>query len=366
MTLNILETKIKAPTKLTRKKLKLELLQTKEDRKNLENFIKTFIHSLDVESHNENSLCNVYTGEIAAADVNVNKAFEIGQGQLKSFKESLPEGFRSTIKQLVVPNGSKTKRRSKATTEESYDTELLFARVIYLLSTGEIKFEDLFDFELSRLPTSLCNEMGEPRYTKANSVLQTKLKVETSLRLVNFNVVVIDGLGMLHGVVHWPKHLHFIYLKYLHFADVYLIFDRYYNYSIKSNTRTARVKSFARGHNLFRQSPLPSKDDTLSCAKSKVQLIQQISAGLVDIGLTNKNHLVITSNDHCTTELKDGKKTLRSDLGTGHEEADNIIIQQINQMGQQGCSINVICDEKQMFLSCYVISAITKNGRLKF
>ena len=88
---------------------------------------------------------------------------------------------------------TKTKRRSKATTEKSYDIELLFARAVYLFSIGEIEFEDLFDFELSPLPTSLCNEMGEPRYTKTKSVLQKKLKVETLLRLVNSNIVVIDG-----------------------------------------------------------------------------------------------------------------------------------------------------------------------------
>ena len=136
----------------------------------------------------------------------------------------------------------------------------------------------------------------------------------------------------------------------MHFVDVYLIFDRYYNYSIKSNTRAARVKSFTRGHNLFRQSPVLSKDDTLSCAKSKVQLMKQISTGLVDIGLTEKNRLVITSNNHCPTELKDEKKTLRSDLGTGHEDGDNIIIQQTNHMGQQDCSINVICEDTDVFI----------------
>ena len=117
----------------------------------------------------------------------------------------------------------------------------MFARVVYLLSIGEIEFEDLFDFELSSLQTSFCNEMGEPRCTKAKSVLQTKLKVETLLRLVNFNVVVIDRLGILHSAVHRPKGgtvvdltdgvKNFI-LKYLHFAGVYLRFARYYNYSI--------------------------------------------------------------------------------------------------------------------------------------
>ena len=66
----------------------------------------------------------------------------------------------------------------------------------HVLCIGETEFEDLLDFELSPLSISLCNEMCEPRYTKAKSALQTKLKVETSLRLVNFNIVVIDGLGM--------------------------------------------------------------------------------------------------------------------------------------------------------------------------
>ena len=98
---------------------------------------------------------------------------------------------------------------------------------------------------------------------------------------------------------------------------------------------------------------LPSKDDILSCAKSKAQLIQQISAGLVHIGLTEKNRLVITSNDHCSTDLKDAKKTLCSDLGTGHEEADTIIIQKINHMGQQDCSINVIWEDTDVCILFY-------------
>ena len=110
-----------------------------------------------------------------------------------------------------------------------------------------------------------------------------------------------------YSAVHWPKGgtvadlidgVKSLILKYLHFADVYLIFKRYHNYNIKSNTRAVRFKSLTRGHNLFRQSPLPSKDDTLSCTKSKVQLIEKIStAGLVDIGLKEKNRFVITSND---------------------------------------------------------------------
>ena len=107
MTLNMLETKMKAPTKFTRKKLKLEFFETTNIKK-LETFMKTCIHPLDIESHNENSLCNIYTGSIESADVNVNIAFENGHSQLTSFKESLPESFTSATKKLVVLMGSKT------------------------------------------------------------------------------------------------------------------------------------------------------------------------------------------------------------------------------------------------------------------
>ena len=71
--MNILETKMKAATKFTRRKLKLKPDLTLKIVKKLENFILTCIHPLDVESHNEYSLCIVYIGEIAVADVNVNR-----------------------------------------------------------------------------------------------------------------------------------------------------------------------------------------------------------------------------------------------------------------------------------------------------
>ena len=68
--------------------------------------------------------------------------------------------------------------------------------------------------------------------------------------------------------------------------------------------------------------------DTLFCIKCKVQLIKQISAGLVAIDLTEKNCPAITSNYHCPTELKDGKKHFIQTW----VEADNIIIQKGKHM----------------------------------
>ena len=85
----------------------------------------------------------------------------------------------------------------------------------------------------------------------------------------------------------------------------------------------------------------------------------------MDIGLIEKNRLVITSIDHFRTELKDGKKTPCSDLGTGHEKPDNIIILQINHMSQQDCSINVICKDTDVFiLLCHVCNSKEWNAKV--
>ena len=87
----------------------------------------------------------------------------------------------------------------------------------------------------------------------------------------------------------------------------------------------------------------------------------------MNIGLTEKNRLVITSNDHCPTEIKDGKKALHSDLDEGHEEAENIITQQINDMEQSDCSINVICENTDVFPYCVIFAKanIFMNGFTK-
>ena len=68
------------------------------------------------------------------------------------------------------------------------------------------------------------------------------------------------------------------------------------------------------------------------------------------MGVTEKNRLIITWNYHCATEPKNGKKALHSAAGTGHEDADNTIVQQTNHIGQQDCSINVICEDTDAFI----------------
>ena len=133
-------------------------------------------------------------------------------------------------------------------------TDVIFSRVLLLLGTNQIGFEDLFDFELEAVPTSLFEESGVARYPKNKSVLLNKLKVEESSRCIEPDATVIDGGDMLHKV-HWrPNDIvkdlvdginHYVRMLMLN-TDVYLIFDRYKTGSIKSDTRTASVGAFQR------------------------------------------------------------------------------------------------------------------------
>ena len=228
--------------------------------------------------------------------------------------------------------GSATKWRSKTSTEEGYGTKLLFGRFIYLLSTDEIEFEDLFGLFI---PTSLSNEIDEPRYRKSKVIFTKVTERANIINACKFQCCFHWWLEMLPDTVHLSKGEKMVdlidgvkkfILKYLHFTDVYLIFNRYYNYNVKSNAWAARVKNFKNGHNLLCQCSLPSRDDTLSCTKLKVHLKQNLHVNLVYIGLTEKNCLVIASTDNCPAELEDREKTSCPDLGTGCEETGNIII----------------------------------------
>ena len=70
---------------------------------------------------------------------------------------------------------------------------------MFLLSVDPISLEDLFNYELAPVPTSLFTDTGEARYPKFKSTLKKKLKVEVSTR-TNADVILLDGCAVLHHI----------------------------------------------------------------------------------------------------------------------------------------------------------------------
>ena len=144
-----------------------------------------------------------------------------------------------------------TKRGKEKKVVEVYNTEIIFSRLPYLNSTDKIKINDLFSYELAPIPTYLFKDNGEGRYSTSKVHLKNALKVEVPMRNIIPKATLIDVCEIMHSILHWTKRgkvsdllvaLRSYIVKILSQSDVYLVFDRYKDYSIKSDIRQAISK----------------------------------------------------------------------------------------------------------------------------
>ena len=167
----------------------------------------------------------------------------------------------------------------------------------------------------------------------------------------------IDGSAIL-WVVPWPADgsvkdyiANFKYTigKRLRVEDVYLIFDRYYDYSTKSLTRGSRAIGVSRIHHLQVSSKLPAQRILLTSSKNKKQLMQLILDDLVQDKKfhednTRHHKLVVTGADPVPVEISEGGVLIsRADLATSHEEADNAIVQQVLSCAAENAESKISC-----------------------
>ena len=135
---------------------------------------------------------------------------------------------------------------------------------------------------------------------------------------------------------------------------MYLIFDRYRDYSIKSSARTGRASSAVECHNISLSTPLSSQHLLLSSTSNKRQLIEVLVEQLASRcsaidGL--KNSLILTGHQPFPIEVFPGSKRVRNDLKCTHKEADTIIVQQCFAAIDFGAKcVKVISDDTDVLL----------------
>ena len=137
----------------------------------------------------------------------------------------------------------------------------------YMLEGGPLTLTMCWVHELAPIPTSMFDDTGDMRIAKSKSTLKKIIQVEVSDRVAGgANVSVLDGSAIL-WVVPWPADVpvkdyiaNFKYVvgKRLRVENVYLIFDRYNDYSTKSVTRGSRATGVGRVHHLQVNSNLPA------------------------------------------------------------------------------------------------------------
>ena len=141
-------------------------------------------------------------------------------------------------------------------------------------------------------------------------------------------------------------------------ADVYLISDRYVDYSIKGVPRTARRKEASRHNQLSQSMHLPPQKVVLAVTYNNIQLVDVIMLAQKQ-QLSSTNHkLTATGRDPVPVEISHGMTILREDLRNAHEEADVIIIHQMLSIVESSIDINisVISDDTDVL---YCLSTFT-------
>jgi len=345
---------------------KARIAEDKKDRDGIRQKLDTCINPLDSAAH-PSGIVNVVSGQIGSTEVNVHNAVTIGTEQMTVFESRLPQGLYETITKKVVTMDH-ARKHVKVGAVKVFDTNLIYARVIGLQVSGQdIDIKDVLGHELAPFPTSMFDDTGDMRIAKSKSTLKKILQVEVSDRVAGgANVSVFDGSAIL-WVVPWPADgsvkdyiANFKYAigKRLRVEDVYLIFDRYYDYSTKSVTRGSRATGVSRAHHLQVNSKLPAQKILLTSSKNKKQLMQLIVDDFVQDKKfhednTQHHKLVVTGADPVPIEISEGGVVIsRADLSTSHEEADNVIVQQVLSCAAENAEskITVVADDTDVFV----------------
>ena len=335
-----------------------------KDRECIRNKLNSCIDPLQSQHHQHNVI-NVVSGEVASDEVNVHDAVRIGNDQMTQFAKNLPDGLYSTIHKNVITM-SVTRKHIKVGQAKVFETSLIYSRVLGLQASGrDIDIKHVLSHELAPIPTALFDEFGDMRTAKSKSSLKNQLQVKVSERTTGaIDALVIDGSALL-WIIQYPavglvkdylSNIKLYITEKLENSDVYLVFDRYFDYSTKSTTRCARATGASRVYQLRTNTTLPPKKNLLTVTDNKKQLIQLICQDMLNDKTfhesTQTHKLVITGPDDTPTEINNMVLIARNDIATNHEEADNIIIQQVLAcVGvDTSAKITVMCDDTDVFV----------------
>ena len=130
------------------------------DRKALRDTLNLCINTLAPEEPDGGKLINIFTGQLAPDGVNVEEANAIGGDQMKSFRNSWPQGFYSTISKKIVPFDIKRKHIAIEGHRVIYQN-LIYSRALGLLvSDRNLNFSEILSCELTPDPASCLKKMG--------------------------------------------------------------------------------------------------------------------------------------------------------------------------------------------------------------
>ena len=257
-----------------------------EDRESLRRYLSGIIDPMDPSTHPEGHLLNIVSGQIAAENCDVHDAVSKGSQVIKAFKESWPDGFYQPISQPVVLMDN-AKRFVKIGENRIYDQSFIFARVSELShSNRNINMEDCLSTELAAYPPAYFDEEGKMR-TGVKSKLTASLAVRISeRRMPKCDKQIYYDVSALLWSITWPsegselntyiKAFQVFVLAALANGDVVLVFDRYFDDSVKAYLRLLcqEADGASRPYTLKPEMVSPPRSSILKVPQNKKQLME--------------------------------------------------------------------------------------------
>ena len=133
------------------------------------------------------------------------------------------------------------------------------------------------------IPTYIFNDDSDLTSAKSKAYLNRTLESKAlTCTMSKAELAIIDGSAIL-WVVNWPikasiidylQNISSYILQKLARGNINLVFERHYDYIIKSSAQSGGGRSTCWTHKLTLISPLPSKITKLGISKNKSQLIE--------------------------------------------------------------------------------------------
>ena len=131
------------------KESKAKIYVDMKDCHTLRNTMQLTAHPLDLDSHDNNLLINIYSGEIAHDKCNVQNSVVIGSQELIEFVESLSNGFYATIQKKVVTMEVNGKKKGSLAGNDLYNTEIHICTHVSCVFWVSVKFHLKICFSMS-------------------------------------------------------------------------------------------------------------------------------------------------------------------------------------------------------------------------
>ena len=240
----------------------------------------------------------------------------------------------------------------------SYNEILRFKKSAALAATNDIQLSGIHEGDGGLIQTLVDN-------FDADISQNGKLTMHSLAMLITQPCTQPDESSAVLWVVHWPakgvvadyvENFKKFLERKLQDSGVYLVFDRYREYSTKSITRQVRECEASRPYQLTESMPLPSQKAVLTVTANKQQLISIICTNISNdekfhLSHTSRNKLVITGSSNTPTEIYKGVVIQGRDISTSHEEVDNIIAQQaVICAKHHSGTIVVVTDDTDVFI----------------